>query len=301
MKKMENKGLTFTAVFLASSANYGESSGNISTLKKVTRNGGKRYSYISRQALRYNAADELGYPLAPAVEIGESKSKKVLQYSPDASIKEYPELDFFGYMKTEKGKNAKTRSAAARISDAVSLEEFRGDMDFLTNAGLAKRAGTFGNIAQSEIHRSYYSYTVAIDLDRVGSDPEDEIEIPLKDRAERVKRLLSVFATLYRDIRGRRENLRPLFIIGGVYGIKNPFFENMISMEKESLDAKRIADSVYGFIKDDTCAGMIKNIFPNDEEIREALHEKGVDVKGVSEFFETLKEKVDEYYESSKD
>jgi CRISPR-associated protein Cst2 len=29
-------------------------------------------------------------------------------------------------------------------------------------------------------------------------------------------------AFLYRDIRGRREDLKPLFAIGGVYDIKNP-------------------------------------------------------------------------------
>ena len=34
---MKNKGLTFTIIFLAQSANYGESLGNMSVLKKITR------------------------------------------------------------------------------------------------------------------------------------------------------------------------------------------------------------------------------------------------------------------------
>ena len=35
---MEKKGLTFTAVFLAQSANYGEVIGNVAALKKISRN-----------------------------------------------------------------------------------------------------------------------------------------------------------------------------------------------------------------------------------------------------------------------
>ena len=35
---MDKKGLTFTAIFLAESANYGEGIGNVATLKKISRN-----------------------------------------------------------------------------------------------------------------------------------------------------------------------------------------------------------------------------------------------------------------------
>ena len=37
---MKREGLTFTVIFLAESANYGEGIGNVSSLKKMTR--GKR-------------------------------------------------------------------------------------------------------------------------------------------------------------------------------------------------------------------------------------------------------------------
>ena len=42
-----------------------------------------------------------------------------------------------------------------------------------------------------------------------------------------IEKLLDTIAFLYRDIRGRRENLAPLFVVGGVYDIKNPIFENL--------------------------------------------------------------------------
>ena len=49
---MKREGLTFTVIFLAESANYGEGIGNISSLKKMSRGNCQEYSYISRQALR---------------------------------------------------------------------------------------------------------------------------------------------------------------------------------------------------------------------------------------------------------
>lgn len=295
---MKNKGMTFTIVFLANAANYGEGLGNIATLKKVTREGGNQYSYISRQALRYNIVEQLKYPLTPVEAIG-SGEKKAIQYSPDTTLKDYPELDFFGYMKTTAGANAKTRSATVRLSDAISLESFKGDIDFLTNLGLAKRAGAFGNIAQSEIHRSYYSYTVAVDLDKIGIDEEDKSEISKEEKIERVKQLLNTIATLYRDIRGKRENLRPLFIIGGIYDIKNPFFENMIEIKDNKIEVEKLVDSIYDFIEKDTQVGMIKEQFKNDTEIRTKFKTKNIEVTSVSDFFKELKRKVEEYYNES--
>lgn len=297
MKMNKNKGITFSIVFLANSANYGEGIGNVSVLKKITRGNGEQYTYISRQALRYNIVEQLGYNLAPV------EDKAVIQFSPKATIKDYPELDFFGYLKTMKKSESvlgsQSRSAIVRISDAISLEAFKEDLDYLTNIGLAKRISrTYGNIAQSEIHRSYYSYTVTIDLDKVGVDEKGESQISQKEKIERVNRLLEVIATLYRDIKGRRENLRPLFVIGGSYDSKNPFFQNMIDIKNNKINIEKISDSIYDFIKKDTNIGMIKKQFDNDEEIREQMSKNGIEVSSVSEFFQNLKEKVKEYYES---
>ena len=51
---MTRNGFTLTMIFLAESANYGEGVGNISTLKKLSRGNYEQYTYISRQAIRYN-------------------------------------------------------------------------------------------------------------------------------------------------------------------------------------------------------------------------------------------------------
>ena len=300
---MENKGLTLSIIFEAESANYGEGFGNINSLKKMSRGDGYSYSYISRQALRYNIIEQLKWNTTVAID------KKVVQYDKKSSIKDCPEIDLFGYMKT--GDNSingtsNTRSAAVRLSNAIALENYNSDLDFLTNMALAKRGNFENMIAQSEIHKSYYAYTVTIDLDRVGIDeviteyvkgkePKKEIiEIEKSERAKRVNDLLKILKTLYRDIRGRRENLSPIFIIGGVYNIKNPFFENRLKVSKNKLDIEKILKTIdidEEEVKNNTVVGYLGNFFSNSKEIEEQLK-----TKSISEVFDYLSEEVNKYY-----
>lgn len=290
---MNKKGLTATFIFEAESANYGEGVGNVTSLKKISRETGESYSYISRQALRYNIINQMGEDNTPLGLDG-----SVIQFAPEADIKDYAEIDLFGYMKTQKP--TKTRSAVARLSNAIALESFNADLDFLTNKGLldrynskSKEAKDGGNIAQSEIHKSYYAYTITIDLDKVGIDKNDNIEIDNSVKSDRVNRLLETLKFLYRDIKGRRENLTPLFAIGGVYDIKNPFFENKVNIKKNKLNVDTIKDilKLDDSIKTNTSIGLIKGILDNDSEI-----EKELNSIGMGEFFENLKTKVIEYY-----
>lgn len=296
---MDKKGLTFTAIFLAESANYGEGIGNVATLKKISRNRGEQYTYISRQAIRYNIVEQLGESKANVKAEG-SGDKKVVQFSAETTIKDYPELDFFGYMKTVKGDNSKNRSAIVRLSNAVSLETFKGDLEFLTNKGLVDRIDrnekVFPNIAQAEIHKSYYKYTVTIDLDKIGIDELDGIEIENEEKARRVNKLLDTISLLYRDIRGRREDLKPLFIIGGVYDIKNPFFENVVDVRNNKILVEKLTSGIYDFIENDTAVGIVKEQFENDTEIETELAKRNIKVLNVPEFFKQLKNKIDEYY-----
>lgn len=291
--KTKIKGLTISMIFEAESANYGESVGNVASLKKIARKKGEQYTYISRQAIRYNIVEQLGEAIADVKAEG-SGDKKVIQFDPEATIKDYPELDFFGYLKTEKGSNGKKRSAKVRLSNAISLETFKGDLDFLTNKGLADRIGENMNIAQSEIHRSYYRYTIAVDLEQIGIDKEYDIKLDNKEKARRIGKLLDTIALLYRDIRGRREDLKPLFAIGGVYDIKNPVFQNVLEVKENCLVVEQIEGVLFDNIKDDTYCGLIEGKFSNDKEIKEKLN-----AIPMPKFFNILKEKVNDYYESN--
>lgn len=291
---MRNKGLTITSIFEAESANYGEGVGNVTSLKKISRDGGRTYSYISRQALRYNIINQMGEDRTPLDLDGE-----VLQFHPDATIKDYAEVDLFGYMKTKKP--VRTRAAVVRLSNAIALETFNADLDFLTNKGLLDRYNATeekkkegGNIAQSEIHKTYYCYTITIDLDKVGIDINDNIEISSSEKAERINKLLDTIKFLYRDIKGRRENLSPIFSIGGVYDIKNPFFENRVKSYNNKLNVEAIKSVIDldNEISKNTKVGLIKGIFSNEDEVKNEL--KAMD---MGEFFNSLKNEVSTYYQ----
>jgi len=285
---VKNKGLTMSLVFEAESANYGEGYNNITTLKKLTRGDGNTYSYISRQALRYNIVEQMKCDNTPVEPIGTGE-KKVIQFSPDCTIEKYPEIDLFGYMKTKGGEGAATRNAVVRLSNAISLEEFDSDTDFLTNMGMAKRINENNSIAQSEIHKSYYSYTVTIDLDKIGVD--GEIEISEEEKKKRVKELLKTIQFLYRDIKGRRENLAPIFVIGGIYERKNPYFENRIKVQRNKLDTNILKEIINSDedTKQNTKVGYIKGTFANNDEIKQELES----IK-INEFFDAMIRKVEE-------
>lgn len=186
---MNKNGLTITMIFKAQSLNYGEGIGNISELKKLTRGDGSVYTFASRQALRYDIARIGNKLFGWNLEVVD-KSKGTVQFKDELTIEDSEEMDLFGYMKTAKKEEGASliRSAAVRLSNAISLEDYKSDMDFLNNKGLADRINEFPNLANIEQHLSYYTYTVTIDLSKVGVD--DKVVMDNKIRAKRVKELL---------------------------------------------------------------------------------------------------------------
>ncbi|SHK10325.1 CRISPR-associated protein Cst2 [Hathewaya proteolytica DSM 3090] len=299
------RGITATIVFKAQSMNYGEGFGNISELKKLSRADGNVYSFASRQAIRFDVV-RLGHELFDWNLQVVDKAKGTIQFKDNCTIVDSQEMDLFGYMKTiKKGDESKggsaTREAVVRLSNAISLEPYRGDMDFLNNKGLADRIGEHPNLANIEQHLSFYTYTFTIDLARIGKD--GELELPKADKVKRLTELLEIIKILNRNIRGRQENLSPLFVIGGVYDVANPFFLGRIKLDGNqngySINAKAIKDIVGSTfmgksLKESTSVGIIDGIFDNRDEFEEILPEK---VMSVDEFFNNLITGVKEYYE----
>ncbi|MHB1153746.1 MAG: type I-B CRISPR-associated protein Cas7/Cst2/DevR [Eubacteriales bacterium] len=291
----KKNGLTMSFIIEASSANYSEGIANIAQLKKMTRSNGDVFTYISRQALRYNIVNQLTWDNTPVQNDG------VVQFAPLAKIDEYPEIDLFGYFKTtskdkEKGKakgETRSRSAAVRLSNAISLEPYNSELDFLTNMGLSKRPNGGENaIAQSEIHLSLYTYTITVDLDRIGIDENDKINIQPAQKAERLCALLDVIQFLWRDIKGRRENLNPVFAVGGLYNRRNPYFESRLELDHGKLNIDLIKDIINSCddTKENTVVGALHGVFANASEINEL---KPV---SVSDMFNKVKADIIKYY-----
>lgn len=298
------KGLTITTVFQAGSLNYGEGIGNISELKKLRRANNEVYTYASRQCLRYDIV-RLGNEMFNWNLQVVDKSKGTMQFKDKCTIKDSEEMDLFGYMKTKAKKDkekggAETRSAAVRLSHAISLEPYKSDMDFMTSKGLADRIGEQCDPVNVEQHESFYTYTVTVDLNKVGID--GEIKLDNEERLKRMKELLSILKILNRNIRGRQENLAPLFVIGGIYDVANPFFQGRISLENNDLAYKINTNIIKDTletklfdkdIKEDTFVGMIDGVFENKKELQEILGDKLVSVES---FFTSLEKELEEIY-----
>lgn len=302
MDNIKNKkGLSITLVFKAQSLNYGEGIGNISELKKLTRGDGSVYTFESRQALRYDIVRLGNKMFGWNLEVVD-KSQGTVQFQEDLTIKDSEEMDLFGYMKTAKNNGSNIRSAAVRLSNAISLEDYKSDMEFLNNKGLADRIGEFPNLANIEQHLSYYTYTITIDLEKIGVDKE--IELTNEERNKRVNQLLDVVKVLNREIKGREENLSPVFVIGGMYNINSPFYLGRIKLNGKdgefSIDTEMLKDTSTltigeNSVFEDTKVGILKNTFKNEKEIEEIFNGK---VTSIEEFFKNLKEEITQYYKS---
>jgi CRISPR-associated protein Cst2 len=289
------KSLTLSAVFQANSLNYGEGTANISELKKFHRGNGKVYTFASRQSLRYDIVrmgnEMFGWNLNTV-----DKSKQVIQFKEEVTIEDSVEMDLFGYLKT--GSKSKKRSAVARLSHALSLEPYNGDMEFLNNMGLAERIGETPNLANLEQHQSHYAYHLTVDLHKVGVD--GDIVLPLAERVQRVHQLLDILKLLYRDIKGRRENLSPLLVIGGVYDSSNPHFMGHVQIHKShngwNLDVSRLADVMKltwngKSVGESTAIGVVSGWIANEDELRTAFTSR---VLTVEDFFARVKRDVEQ-------
>ena len=302
----KKSGLTITMIFKAQSLNYSEGIGNIAELKKLTRGNGDVYTFASRQALRYDIA-RLGNEMFNWNLQVVDKDKKTVQFSDKYTIEDSEEMDLFGYMRTigksdDKDGGANVRSAVVRLSNAISLEKYKSDIEFLSNKGMADRIKEHPNIANLEQHLSYYTYTVTIDLSKVGIDCD--IELSNEVKKNRVIQLLEILKVLNRNIRGREENLSPVFIIGGMYEINSPFFLGRIKLNGKdgqfSIDTEMLKDTATlkigeNSISEDTRVGIVKNTFKNEKEIEEIFEGK---TTSIEEFFKNLKEEVEEYYKA---
>lgn len=319
MENKEKKGLTLSIIFEADSANYGEGYGNVSALKRISRADGNSYTYISRQALIFSLKSNLGWLNTETAAQG-----KVAQYTWDSNIKESPEIDLFGYMKTKskdktKSKNKdkkvtededenkkgeqKIRAAVVRFSNAISLENYSGDMEFGTNLSLANRTPDKKGLLpyNAEIHKSYYAYTVTVDLDLVGVDKNDGINLQkdnIQECKDRIIKLLEGIEFLHREIKADSKNMNPIFAIGGIYNIKNPFFANRLELsEYKKLNIsliKEILDSINSKDMGKTYIGCLLEKFSNGNEIKSELKSES-----IVNFFNKLREEVNNYYASN--
>ncbi len=245
------KYISMDVVFYANSLNYDWGGGtNYQELKKVTKWDGRQYVLVSRYALRYSIlhwANKLfpdEWKLAGPQELHYEKGKDVARLKSKKEVekegkrydeflkevfKNCPEFDLFGFMvaEGESKQAALTRVSPVKISHAISLTPTNLDAHTMANLDVVRRAGGEGsNPVTIEEKPDFYVYNITIDVGRIGKylfniEHRDEdigtIEIGEETAKKRIIQLIETVLNLKRDIKGRREDLSPWFVILGIY------------------------------------------------------------------------------------
>jgi len=122
--------------------------------------------------------------------------------------------------------------------------------------------------------------------------------LPTEERINRVKQLLEILKVLSRDIKGRRENLAPLFAIGGVYPVSNPFFMGRLQLMGHSgrwqLQLAPLQDALsttWGGTSIQTLShiGLVSGWLANEAELRDRFSGTG----NIEHFFKAISQDVE--------
>ena len=292
---MDRKTITLTVVANMTS-NYSENLGNIGSVQKVYRRG-HVYAIRSRESLKNAIMVQSGMydDLVTTVDGATQK-----QATPERNASNNRALEG-GYMTT--GKDTYIRNSSFYLTDAVACEPFVNETRFHNNLYLAgnyaranglnlqKDAGRAGLIPyQYEYDKSLRVYSITIDLDMIGRDPNfTEEEATGEEKAARVTSLLSAVENLSLIVRGNLDNAEPVFVVGGFSDRKTHYFENVVKVLEGKLVLSE--DLIQKLQQGYSSALLRGHNFDNEDEIVEKLHPAG-----VAAFFETLRSQVKEYY-----
>jgi len=267
---MQAKCLTITYLTKASYASLNGSdkeADNISSIKKIQMADGSEYPYKSSQAIRRDLREQLavlGETLSEAEMAKQAKGAATTQGKPQ----EYIDDDLFGFMLADK--ETVKRTSPVRVSPLISLEPYRGELDFGTNYMGVKAGGT-PNIFESEIHSGFYRGTILIELDRVGvaDAPTYELNLENAEKKRRVVVLLDAIQNLWGIGRQSRflTDISPKFICAALLTVKNPIFLECVKVnDKGMVETPLIESTVKDFevVIKDFVLGERKGFFPQD-------------------------------------
>lgn len=293
MKTAKSLTLTYlTPVSFASLNGSDKEADNISSIKKISV-GTEQLPYVSSQAVRRalrNQLEVLNRTLSEGVSASQAKGAATTEQKPA----DYIDDDLFGYMGTEtgadgaKGKSTK-RTSVVRVSPLIAQNPYMGDLDFGTNY-MGVKAGGDPNIFETEIHSGMYRGTILIELDRVGSGDGFDTDIDNKEKAARVKDLLTAIKNLWASGRQTRflADISPKFVAAAMLKTKNPIFLESIQVKGNVLNTEMIKETLSDYSAETVASviGMRNGVFVGEVD----------NSKSIGDAFDEMKNWVDEYY-----
>ena len=292
---MKKNALTITVVANMTS-NYSEGLGNISSVQKIYRDRNV-YAIRSRESLKNAIMVQSGMYKDLETEANGATQKKVDENLNATNCRALEG----GYMNTKE--STYVRNSSFYLTDAISTESFINETRFHNNLYLAtnfanannlnvqKDAGKVGLMPyQYEYEKSLKVYSLTIDLEKVGKDPNfTDKEADNKEKFERVKSILEAIENLSLVVKGNLDNAEPVFAIGGLSLRKTHYFENVVRVEQGAL----VLGKALKEKKEDgfSCALLKGDIFTNEVEIIKELQPIS-----MREFFKSLIEDVKNYY-----
>lgn len=269
---MKAKCLTITYLTKASYASLNGSdkeADNISSIKKIQMPDGREFPYKSSQAIRRDLREQfavLGETLSEAEAAKIAKGAATTQCKPQ----EFIDDDLFGFMLA--GAETIKRTSPVRVSPLISLDPYRGELDFATNY-MSVKAGGNPNIFESEIHSGIYRGTILIELDRIGVADAPTYELKLEDseKKRRVAVLLDAIQSLWGVGRQSRflADISPKFVCAALMKVKNPIFLECVTVgDQGTVNMPLIESTINDFspVIQDVVLGERKGFFQKDTE-----------------------------------
>jgi len=269
---MQARCLTITYLTKASYASLNGSdkeADNISSIKKIQMADGSEYPYKSSQAIRRDLREQLavlGETLSEAEMAKQAKGAATTQGKPQ----EFIDDDLFGFMLADK--ETVKRTSPVRVSPLISLDPYRGELDFATNYMGVKAGGT-PNIFESEIHSGFYRGTILIELDRVGVADASTYKLDLEsiEKKRRVSVLLDAILNLWGVGRQSRflADISPKFVCAALLTVKNPIFLECLKVNEQGMVEIPLIESTvkdFSAMIKESVLGERKGFFPQDTD-----------------------------------
>ncbi|QUI23978.1 type I-B CRISPR-associated protein Cas7/Cst2/DevR [Vallitalea pronyensis] len=286
------KAITITYVTKASYASLNGSdkeADNISSIKKIRMTDGMEYPYCSSQAIRRALREQLavlGFDLSEGVQGKQKKGAGTTKCEPQ----NYIDDDLFGFMNASE--STVKRTSPVRVTSAIALNPYLGDMDFGTNY-MSVKAGGNPNIFETEIHSGYYYGTILIELDRIGVKGNDGYELAISNekKTKRVLGLVDAIQNLWTVGRQSRflTDMSPKFVSAALLRVKNPIFMECIRLSEDLIIQE---DILMNTTKDfenvilDHTLGERKGFFNKDND----------NYVDIGESFQKIRQWVNEVY-----